>query len=193
MKPIGLATSSRLCAAGEVTCVRKRYKWFCERVVVRSAEEGRLTDDVLIEAAQDVFKNLGRREPDTERTAALDKAHSLLRRPDIQKQLESVYETRGFTIIDAVAKHVEHIRGVPMAATDKDGKPIFDGDGKPIVVRAKPSWPALKAYFDMVLPKPAKQTDARVVTVHASASPEARESLPAMEARVLSVAPEDAS
>ncbi len=173
--------------------MRRRYEWFCERVVVRSAEEGGLTDDVLAEAAHDAFKNLRRREPDAERAAALDKARSLLRRPDIQEQLESVYETRGFTIIDAVAKHIEHIKGVPMAALDRDGHPVLDADGKPIVVRDKPSWPALKAYLDLVLPTPAKQVDSRVVTVHANVSPEVRELLPPMEARVLGSASEDAS
>jgi hypothetical protein len=80
-----------------------------------------------------------------------------LRDPGVRELVESAYGERGdFTVLDAISKHVEHIKGQPYYVRIKDG-PEKD---RLVTLRKPGSWPALKAYLDMVLPQPVKKVGA---------------------------------
>jgi hypothetical protein len=126
--------------------MRRTYEWFCDELVTRLAEEGGLTDDVLAEAALCIFMDLRRATPEAERAAGLRKARTLLRRPDVRERIGDLYERRDFTVLDAVALHIGHMRGTIAGEASR-----------------KASWPALKAYLDMVLPQEPYEVNRRIL------------------------------
>ena len=153
--------------------MRRTYELFCDQIVRGLREAGELTDDVMAKAALASFMNLERKTPEAERAAALRKARRLLRRPDVRERLGDLYESRGFSILDAIDMHVWHIRGTA---------PGQDGEA---------SYQALKDFEKMVLPQQPTRIDQRVLVGHTrSFAAEKLEHAPAMEARVLSASVE---
>jgi hypothetical protein len=126
--------------------VRVRDQNFCASLIRRTAESGKLTDNVLADAALDAYSLVNR-------PAALRKAHEKLRKPEIQERIGDVFESCEFDVIEAVDLHVKHIRG------EIEREVMYKGsDGNPAFVKMKngPSLAALLAYERITLPQPAK-------------------------------------
>lgn len=153
VSPSKAVTGQRQAGRDCHSSVRRNYLFFCDSVVTRARQRGKLDDDVLAEAALDVFMNLERKNDEAEKKAALRKANRLMRRPDIKDRISQIFRIRGFSIVDATDQLIEHIQGASVPARDSQGNIMLHRDtGEPIMVRQEPNLQALLAYFKMVLP-----------------------------------------
>ena len=167
------------------------YQWFCNSIIWRARDTGRISDDVLIEAVRDAFMLYEQYSGDEEREKklALRKANRLLRRQDIKDRLARIFALRGFSIVDATDKLIEHIQGIELVLRNRDGEIVYGEDGQPKIIRGDPSLQALLAYFKMVMGAPTQKVDMTVRrgTDYVAPSPE----LAAMNPRVLSAKVEE--
>ena len=141
--------------------MRARWVKFCDEVVERAAEAGGLSDEVLIGAEKASFTRLHGIPSDAH---ALAKAKSLLAlsaiRERIGERIGLLYEERGFTLLDAVDKHIAHMN--------------------------EGSWPALDRFLRMIMPSEPSRHQHVVAQVTGLAEDG---KLPPMAARMLSVGP----
>jgi hypothetical protein len=135
---------------------RQRDRWLVDALIRAAARHGgQLTEDARHEAVAEVHQN----NPSRKRALAI--VDKKLRNPNIRQALADVYQgVADFTIGDAVELHVGHIRGLRHRAIYKDGS---ERD-----VIEKPSWPALKAYEDLVFPQPIDHKRAAEILGHSS-------------------------
>jgi hypothetical protein len=136
--------------------VRERYIRFCENLTREVAKaDGVLTDDAMVNAVESVL-SVERAGPEAARRMALEKAHQLLKRTDIQERLSTIFEASGFDVIEAAELHVKHIRG-------EIDRQVHIGGGEFVAVKKEPSLTALLAYEKMTMPQPASKVAATVV------------------------------
>jgi hypothetical protein len=126
--------------------VRMGDKNFCKLRIRRTTDAGQLTDEALPDSTLDECSLVNR-------PAALRKA-----RENYASQRfgsGSGMSTRAeFDVIEAVDLHVKHIRG-------ENEQQVVGRGGDVVTLKNPPSYPALKAYRDMVLPKRANKFGAR--------------------------------
>jgi hypothetical protein len=110
--------------------VRKRDLMIAENLIAVVAETGKLNDAAKVEALRRSWVHPPR---SPQRAVAIVDAK--LGNADVRELVRDLFEARGgFTVLDAIELHVAHIRGT--------------------LPNLKPSWQALKAYEEMVLPRP---------------------------------------
>jgi hypothetical protein len=129
--------------------MRKRDRVLLENLIVFVAETGKLDDGAKVEALKQTWVH-----PPRSPKRAVAIVDAKLRDRDVREAFLNIFELGEFTILDAISKHVEHIKGQPYCVRIKDGS----GKEKLVTLRKPGSWPALKAYFDMVLPRPERDT-----------------------------------
>jgi hypothetical protein len=110
--------------------MRKRDRVLAENLLTVVAQTGRLDDAAKVEALRRSWVH-----PPRSPKRAVAIVDAKLGNPEVRELVQHLFEARGdFSVVDAIRLHVAHIRGTT---------PI-----------QKASWPALKAYLDIVLPKP---------------------------------------
>ena len=136
---------------------RKRDRLLVDSILRHAgANGGKLTPEVAAAALNDVWARGGKpAKPAT----AMEVIRRKLSDPNIRKAIGDIYqEVGGFTIVDAVKLHVEHIRGI------EHDKIIRHKEGSDWVeeverVQDKPNYGALKDYLTMTVPMPAKKLE----------------------------------
>ena len=140
---------------------------FCDRLVIGAEAAGGLSDEVMVKAVSESYALV-------ERKAQLRKAKKLLGMPGVQERCRDLFELVGFSVVDALQMHVEHIRG---QAPGQEGVANYQ---------------ALKDFEKLTLPQQPTKIDQRVLVGHVNERRVNRdESGTVMEARVLSASVED--
>ena len=113
---------------------------------------GQLTAEVCLRALNAVW---GRPVRDPKEALAI--IQKKLQNPNFRAGLAAQYDVTmteaGFTLVDAAKKHVEHIRGIEyekviIVRDNKDSAHV-----EVVKVRGKPSYAALRGYWDLTLPE----------------------------------------
>lgn len=131
-------------------------EWFVRSLLRRVAGGAAVDEGTLTEAGMDAWgMRMGNMTEGKARAVALRRAKRALRNPDVQARFTDLFELGGFSVNDAVAAHIEHIR--------------------------TGNWPALKHYWDITQGPISKKLDIRSVHVDVTPTREPR----AIAARVL--------
>jgi|HubBroStandDraft_4_1064222.scaffolds.fasta_scaffold00049_2 hypothetical protein len=123
--------------------MRKRDRILAENLIEVVAGTGKLDDDAKVEALRRTWVH-----PPRSRKRAVEIVDRKLRDSDVREILYNVYgDLADFTLVDAIQLHAAHIMGTLE-------EEVITRKGERIRIRRPASYPALKAYLDMVLPKP---------------------------------------
>lgn len=122
-------------------------------LVLGSLAKGVDMDEAADEATRRCYPALRNKE------AIRSKALANLRRPDMCQIVDDVFALRGFSIEDAIDTHIGHIKGTH---TKK-----MMVDGELVEVEIPPNWPALAAYYKMVLPTQTQKVEVAHTNVDA--------------------------
>ena len=109
--------------------MRKRDRSLAENLIAVVAETGNFDDAAKVEALRRSWVH-----PPRKPGRAVAIVDAKLGNPEMRELVRELFEGHeGFTLLDAIDLHVAHIKGT--------------------ILNRKPSWPALKFYLDMVLPR----------------------------------------
>jgi hypothetical protein len=136
---------------------RKRDRYLVDAILRHAgANGGKLTPEVAAAALDEVWTRGGKpAKPAT----AMEIIRKKLSDPNIRKAIGDIYqEVGGFTIVDAVKLHVEHIKGIEhdKIVRHKEGSDWVEEVER---VQDKPNYGALKDYLNMTVPQPAKKLE----------------------------------
>lgn len=119
-----------------------------------SLSKGVDMDEAADEATRRCYPALRSKE------AVRSQALANLRRPDMCQIVEDVFALRGFSIEDAIDTHIGHVKGTHTKETVLPS-------GEVLQVKIPPSWPALAAYYKMILPSQAQKVEVAHTNVDA--------------------------
>ncbi len=164
----------------------KRTRVFTETFFAEVAAAGGAVTDAAKIAAVEAAYHYSPQATTWPPELAIRKANILLRKPDVLAGVRAIYlGGAGFSLIEATQLHVAHMRGT---LTRTKAVTIHDAAGNESVVdvaeKIPPNYPALKDYFAMTTPAPAKRVESKNLNVNVSAPPP-REGAPVMSARMV--------